>query len=109
MSRRLATCAHCVTCLWLRTALSTFLCFAGLAAGQVTPGTPSFSAYDSHEVDTVNLMNNNILLTVPVMSKAGAFGFNYSLSTSSYMLVQGTKWQANMGTAPVGTTGGPFY
>src|SRR5437879_3729710 len=85
-------------------------CFADFAAGQVTPGTPSFSAYDAHEVDTVNLMNNNILLTVPVMSKAGAFGFNYSLSAGSYMLVQGTpsKWQANMGTAP-GGAGAPFF
>src|SRR5260370_13437417 len=109
MSRRLAKSPHSLPFLSLLTTLSTFLCFAGLAAGQVTPGTPSFSAYDSHEVDTVNLMNNNILLTVPVMSKAGAFGFNYSLSTSSYMLVQGTKWQANMGTAPLGTTGAPFY
>jgi RHS repeat-associated protein len=87
------------------------LCVAGLAAGQVTPGTPSFTAYDSHEVDTVNLMNNNILLTVPVMSKAGAFGFNHSLSTSSYMFVQGSPstWSANMGIPPLGTSGSPFY
>ena len=34
--------------------------------GQVNPGTPSWSAYDSHEIDTINLQNLNIVLSVPV-------------------------------------------
>jgi hypothetical protein len=43
--------------------LATFmvlLSFGRLAVGQVNPGTPAFSAYDSHAVDTINLQNLNI-------------------------------------------------
>jgi hypothetical protein len=69
-----------------------FLCFGGLAEGQVIPGTPSFSAYDSHEVDTVNLMSNNILLNVPVMSKSGAFPLQYSITNNFYMYNNYGTW-----------------
>src|SRR5260370_24908707 len=61
--------------------LPLFLLFiAGSAGGQVAPGAPSFSAYDSHEVDTVNLMNNNSTINIPVMSKAGTLPFSFGLS-----------------------------
>jgi RHS repeat-associated protein len=65
--------------------LAALLCFGGLATGQVNPGTPSFSAYDSHEVDRINLQNLNILVATPVMSKSGAFPFSYRLAGNSYM------------------------
>jgi RHS repeat-associated protein len=61
--------------LWL---LANVLLMAGLAGGQVNPGTPSWSAYDSHQVDTVNLQNLNVVLNVPVMSKSGAFPFRFA-------------------------------
>jgi RHS repeat-associated protein len=53
---------------------------SALAYGQVSVGTPSFSAYDSHEVDTINLLNNNIIMNIPVRSKAGLIPFSYALS-----------------------------
>jgi YD repeat-containing protein len=65
--------------------LAAFLSFVGAAWGQVNPGLPSFSASDSHVVDTVNLQNLSISLNVPVMRKSGAFPFAYSLMADSYV------------------------
>ena len=75
-----------------------------VASAQVAPGMPNFSAFDSHEVDTVNLMNNNIVLLVPVMSKSGAMGFNYALTGGSYESVvsPSPKWQASMASLSLG-------
>src|SRR5271166_5971828 len=59
--------------------LATLLSVAGLALGQPNLGMPSFSAFDAHEVDTVNLQNLNVTLNTPVYSKAGAIPFNYGM------------------------------
>jgi hypothetical protein len=87
---------------WLL-ALTSFLCSAGLAGGQVSPGTPNFSAFDSHEVDTIDLLNNNIILNVPVRAKAGAIPFDLHLKANSYMSGFGS-WLPTMeytgGTSP---------
>ncbi|MGB6476516.1 MAG: hypothetical protein WBF04_20890 [Candidatus Sulfotelmatobacter sp.] len=65
-------------------------CSVGLLAKAQAPpatGTPSWSAFDKGEVDTINLSNLNINLNVPVMSKSGAvpltvnLWYNYSLWT----------------------------
>lgn len=77
---RLANSLRLLLCL-----LTSLLSFAGLAGGQVAPGTPSFSAYDTHEIDTINLQNLNIVLNIPVMSKSGAFPLTYGLVGNSYM------------------------
>jgi RHS repeat-associated protein len=75
--------------LWF--ALATFFCFAALALGQNNPGTPSFSAYDSHQYDTVNLQNLNVSLTIPVMSKPGAFPFRFTWrGVPSYVWISGS-------------------
>ncbi len=67
-----------------------FLCLAPLAGGQVNPGAPSFSAYDRHEYDTVNLQNLNVTLNVPVISKNGAFPFQFALTgADSYITSSG--------------------
>ncbi len=72
--------------------LIAFLCFAGLAEGQFNPGTPSWGAYDSQAVDTINLQNLNVLLNVPVMSKSGAFPFNYGMVGNFYTYAYGGSW-----------------
>jgi RHS repeat-associated protein len=72
---------------------------------QVTPGFPPFAAYDAHEVDTVDLMNNNVILSVPVMSKPGAIDFG--LAANSYMSAVGT-WSPSMAVAVNAYTGAPF-
>jgi RHS repeat-associated protein len=78
------------------------VCFAGLAAAQVNPGTPSFSAYDSHLVDTVNLQNLNVLLNLPVMNKSGAFPFSASLvGGDSYFSYNGTSLQPGILAQPI--------
>jgi YD repeat-containing protein len=68
--------------------LISFLCFARLAAAQVNPGTPPFSGYDGGQYDIINLQNLNVLLNVPVMSKPGAFPFNFAMTGGgSYVYV----------------------
>jgi YD repeat-containing protein len=64
---------------------SFFLAIPYLAYSQVATGTPSFSAYDSHSGDTVNLQNLNVIVNVPVRSKAGAIPFDYGYVINSYM------------------------
>jgi RHS repeat-associated protein len=70
-----------------------FSLFARNGYSQINPGVPSFSAYDSHEVDTINLQNLDILLTTPFMSKSGAFPFRYVMAANSYMTVNSGTWQ----------------
>jgi RHS repeat-associated protein len=73
--------------------LAAVLSFGGLAGAQVAPGTPSFVPEDCHEVDCVDLMNNNVSLNVPIRSKAGAIPFNVSLNGSYYISNSGGTWQ----------------
>lgn len=74
--------------------------FSLTALAQVNPGTPNFGASDSHEYDTVDLQNLNVVLTVPVMSKSGAIPFSYGLNANYYIYAvatpnAGTRLQAN--------------
>ena len=108
--------------LFLLFALATLPCFAVLAGGQVTPGTPSFSAYDTDPsgYTTVNLQNLNVMMNVPVMSKSGAFPYVFGLQgANSYVYLNGsllepgyevvtllpTKNGADYGTGNTATTG----
>lgn len=59
--------------------------FSGLAGAQVSPGSPQFSAYDTHVADTVNLQNLNISLNIPLMSKNGAMPFRFAANANSYV------------------------
>jgi RHS repeat-associated protein len=82
--------------------LISILCFAGFAGGQVNPGTPSFSAYDSHQYDTINLQNLDVSLNVPVMSKSGAFPFSAALTGgNSYIYYNGSTLQPGILTVPL--------
>ena len=74
----------------------------GLAGAQVNPGTPSFSAYDSHQYDTVNLQNLSVSLNIPVMSKNGAFPFNAALTGGdSYISFKGGTLQPGILATPL--------
>ncbi len=86
--------------------------WAILAVAQVNPGAQPFTAYDSHEADTINLQNLNIILNVPIFNKSGAFPFTYGLQMDSYVhctgtfsLCGGTAWSLGF-TSLVGTTNG---
>ncbi len=73
--------------------LAGFLSFAGLASGQASPGTPSWSAYDTDPsgYTTINLQNLNVALNVPMMSKSGAFPLRFGLSGGdSYVSLTGS-------------------
>jgi RHS repeat-associated protein len=73
-------------CAWV-----VFIFSARVAIAQVNTGTPSFSAYDSGEYDTINLQNLSVSLHVPVMSKSGAFPFTFSLvGGGSYIYASGS-------------------
>jgi YD repeat-containing protein len=69
---------------WFLCVLGALLSFGVFARGQVNPGTPSWSAYDSHAVDSINLQNLNIVVNLPLYHKAGAFPFQSSLNGESY-------------------------
>jgi RHS repeat-associated protein len=58
---------------------------AGLASAQVNPGAPSWTPFDRHSIDTVNLQNLNISLNIPVWSKPGAFPLSVGLTTNFYL------------------------
>ncbi len=73
---------------------------------QVTPGFLPFSAYDRHGVDTVDLMDNKVILRVPVRSKSGSIDFG--LAANSYMAVSGITWSPSMSLGVNVTTGAPF-
>jgi YD repeat-containing protein len=82
-----------------RVSLSLLLCsiFALSCFSQVTPGIQTFSAYNSHEIDTVNLMSNDIILSVPVISKPGLLPFTYNLAGSFFVVKNGTTWASATG------------
>ncbi len=70
----------------LLSVLAAFLLYAGLASNaQVTPGTPSFVPQDCHEFDCIDLLNNNVMLNVPIRNKSGLFPMNAGLTMNSYM------------------------
>jgi YD repeat-containing protein len=85
------------------------LCSASLA--QVALGTPNFSAMDAHAYESVDLLNNNILLNVPGMSKASAMPFSFGMAANSSMInglsLSGT-WGPTMGNLIGTNAGAPF-
>jgi RHS repeat-associated protein len=101
MLRRYFTPDPSIFCLLFASA-AIFLMFGRLALGQVNPGTPSWSAYDSHLVDTVNLQNLNVILNIPVMSKSGAFPFRAALvGGDSYIFYNGNTLQPGILAQPI--------
>jgi RHS repeat-associated protein len=80
MSRCLAVRFYCI------------LLLATFAVGQ----SPTFSAIESHEVDSINLQNLTVLLSAPTISKSGAFPFSFTLNGSS-SCIAGTSWYCGIG------------
>lgn len=73
-------------------AVTSSLNLGSVVVGQVSSGTPSWSAYDPHQLDTVNLLNNNIVLNIPIRSKSGAFPFEYRATGNYYMANVSGTW-----------------
>src|SRR5262249_25409744 len=69
--------------------------------GQVAPGLPSFSSFDQHEVDTVDLLNNNVILHVPIMSKPGTIPFQFSMDDNSQVYSTNAIWNSSVAASPV--------
>ena len=86
----------------LSLAVLFFFALARFAGAQVSPGTPSFGAYDTDPsgYTTINLQNLNVMLNVPVMSKAGAFPFQFVVSGNFYM-VPGLAWAPSILDTPL--------
>jgi hypothetical protein len=91
-------------------ALTTFLSFAPSVAAQApaNAGTPNWSAYDSGQYDTINIQNLSVSLNIPVMSKSGAFPFNFNLTGGdSYVYAQtGNMYPGVVAVPLVGTANG---
>lgn len=81
--------------------LISTLCFAGFAWGQVSPGYPSFSGYDSHEIDTVNLLSNNVIINIPIMLKSGAFALDFRMTGNSYVYNPNGVWNTALQQSPL--------
>jgi len=85
-------------------ASAAVFCFVVAANGQVNPGFPAQSAYDSHGVDTINLQSLNVFVDIPVMGKSGAFPFDFSLKGNFYVWEAVGSWQTSINND---ATGGP--
>jgi RHS repeat-associated protein len=59
-------------------AFAFFLCL-GTGYGQVATGTYPYGTFDSKGIDTINVGNLNVHVTIPVLNKPGRIPFNYSL------------------------------
>jgi RHS repeat-associated protein len=64
----------------------------GSAFAQTGIGYPKVSAFDHHEVDTINLQNLNIALDVPLMSKSGAFPLRIRATGNYGALIVNGAW-----------------
>jgi len=60
-------------------AVSFFLLVLTLLSSGQTPGVPPFSTQHRGLYDSVDLANGNVVVTIPVRSKAGLIPFDYSL------------------------------
>ena len=82
--------------------LFILVCSAQPAASQVNAGTPSWSAYDGGQYDTINLQNLYVSLNVPIMSKSGADPFIFRLSgADSYISKSGSNLYAGINPVPL--------
>src|SRR5262249_42605942 len=72
-------------------------------------GMPPFTASASYTYDSVDLMNNNVVLSVPGMHKAGALPFDFTIFANSAMSVSNGAWSPTMALqAGGGVSGAPF-
>ncbi len=71
---------------------AVLLLFVALAQGQVAPGTPSFVPTDNHGIDSVDLLNNNVMLNIPIYQKAGMPPLNLSLTGNYGMTEASSQW-----------------
>lgn len=61
-------------------------------------GIPPFSAFEPHTVDSINLQNLGIQLSAPVMNKAGALPFSFTLNGASSCSAA-LSWSCGIGIA----------
>jgi RHS repeat-associated protein len=71
--------------------IAVFLLLAAFtgALAQAQNGTPNWSAYDQHQIDTINLSNLNVVVNIPVTSKSGLFPISAALITNSGIGISG--------------------
>jgi RHS repeat-associated protein len=70
--------------------------FSVIGGCQNNGSSPTFSAVESHQIDSINMQDLSIILTVPVRDKSGAIPFSYTLNGSSSCL-KGTYWSCGIG------------
>lgn len=75
---------------------------------QISPGLPSFSSFDQHEVDTVDLLNNNVSLHVPIMSKPGTIPLRFSMDGNSQVYSTNAIWNSSLAQSPLIGSGDNF-
>jgi hypothetical protein len=85
-----------------------FLFPASLCMGQIQNGVPNFTPTESHQFDSVNLVTNTVMLSVPVFNKGGTIPFNFGLTANSNAIKKTSwPWQMGMlaGLAPFSASG----
>jgi RHS repeat-associated protein len=91
-----------------------FLCLSAFA--QVTPGTPSFSTYDTDPsgYTTINLQNLNVAMNVPMFNKPGAIPFELALTGANSYVYGSSTLEPGYPKVPLvgvvnGVVGYPYY
>lgn len=87
--------------------VSAFVCaFSNLILGQSAPnlenGFKNYGSYDGSHLDTVNMMNGNVMLHIPVLpalAQRGEFSPQYSLYVTS------KSWQVTASPTPAAPQG----
>jgi RHS repeat-associated protein len=75
------------------------LSLSGLGFGQ-GEGVPPFSTMQPNQFDTINLANDNVLIEIPVRSKAGPIPLSISLAGNSNVKKNANFWASNFTLSP---------
>jgi RHS repeat-associated protein len=76
--------------------------YPGYVTNSDDTGFPSYGAFVSSSIDTVNLTNQNLILHIPLLSRKGR-GIDYN----AFMMYQSKFWVVDTYQTPIGFTG--FY
>jgi hypothetical protein len=82
--------------------LLVVVALCAVAGAQAGLGVPEAVAVDPHAFDTVDLMNNNVLMHVPIRSKTGAIPFNFSLDANFGVWTSAGVWTPDLALTGTG-------
>src|SRR5216684_732419 len=73
--------------------------YPGYVTNSDDTGFPSYGAFVSSSIDTVNLFNQNLILHIPILSRKGR-----GIDFNAYMLYQSKFWVVDTSQEPIAGT-----